>query len=91
MDFLHGKASNFRLMLQAQASTPEALALLEQYNDADLETLIRTHLLPLYLLGQLDIAVQKVVEVFPLVDALKVRRYFSCFCECLVAPRMPAV
>ena len=82
MDFLHGKASNFRSMLNA--NTEEQKALVASYNETELETLIHRHLLPLYLVGQLDVAVAKVQEAFPDVDASKVKRYFSCFCECVL-------
>ena len=84
MDFLHSKASNFRKMLEEQPQTPEAQDILKLYNEAELESLIKTHLLPLYLVNQLDAAVTKVMEVYPLLDKSKVKRYFSCFCECIL-------
>ena len=55
MDFLHSKASNFRKMLEEQPQTPEAQDILKLYNKAELESLIKTHLLPLYLVNQLDL------------------------------------
>jgi len=81
---LKAKASNFRKMLTEQPQTPESEALLASYNEAQLPDLVKTHLLPLFLTNSLDVAVAKVVEVFPGVDAPKVKRYFSCFCECVL-------
>ena len=53
MDFLHSKASNFRKMLEEQPQTPEAQDILKLYNEAELESFIKTHILPLYLVNQL--------------------------------------
>lgn len=78
------KASNFRKMLAEQPQTPESEALTASYNEADLVPLIKTHLLPLFVTNSLDVAVAKVVEVYPGIDAVKVKRYFSCFCECIL-------
>ena len=84
MDFLRSKASNFREYLKSEPQTPESEALLNSYNEAELETLIKTHLLPLYFLGQLDKAAEKILEVFPAVDGSRVQRYLLCFCECIL-------
>ena len=77
------KASNFRAYLKANA-TKDIDALLASYADADLVPLIQMHLLPLYLLGQLDIAVDHVREATGCSDPAfleKTKRYFTCFCE----------
>ena len=84
MDFLRSKASNFREYLKSEPQTQESEALLNSYNEAELETLIKTHLLPLYFLGQLDKAAEKILEVFPAVDGNRVQRYLLCFCECVL-------
>ena len=84
MEFLRSKASNFRTYLQSQPQTPETEALLKTYDEAELEGLIKTHLLPLYMVSQLDRAVEKIVEAYPEIDAAKVKRYLLCFCECIL-------
>lgn len=82
--FLRSKASNFRAMLETHAETPTARALLESYNDVELELLIKTHLLPLFFTGTLDVAVQRILAEFPSLDPVRVKRYLSCFCECVL-------
>ena len=81
---LQSKASNFRKMLAEQPQSTEAEALVASYNEAELVPLIKTHLMPLFVTNSLDVAVAKVVEVYPDVDAVKVKRYLSCFCECVL-------
>ena len=87
MDFLRSKASNFRNLLKP--TTPEAEAMLNSYDDKELVPLITTHLLPLFLVGQLDVAVTKVLEHFPDLDASLTKRYLSCFCECVLKHNIP--
>ena len=81
MDFLLAKASNFRKMLEELSPTSAAL---KQYSETDLVPLIRAYLMPLYLTGTMDVAVAKVAEEFPGADAEKVKRYLTCFCECVL-------
>ena len=81
MDFLHVKATNFKVYLKEHNDSVEAQQLLSQYNEAELVPLIKKYLLPLFLLGQINQATDKIVEVFSSADRIKVQRYLCCFCE----------
>ena len=86
IDFLNEKASNFRAYILEHSRAPETESFLNQYQNDSISSLVATHLLPLYALGQLDVAVTQVVTACKN-DApefrAKILRYFTCFVECL--------
>lgn len=83
-DFVVGKAKNMRAMLEPFIKTDEHKALLSQYNEKDVVSLVHTHLLPLYATGTLNVARDTLVKELSITDPSivdKIGRYFLCFCE----------
>jgi hypothetical protein len=83
-DFVVGKAKNMKLMLEPYIKTDEHKALMSQYNDKDVVSLVHTHLLPLYATGTLNLARDTLVKELSITDPVvveKIGRYFLCFCE----------
>ena len=82
-EFLFEKASNFQAFLK-QHSDPQHHTKLEQYKPEDLLPVLETHLVPLFQLGQIMTAVEKIGHEFAIVDGevlKKIERYLTCFCE----------
>jgi len=71
-------------MLEPFIKTEEHKALLSQFNENDVVSLVHTHLLPLYATGTLNVARDTLVKELSIADpviAEKIGRYFLCFCE----------
>lgn len=86
-DFLVSKAKNMRAMLEPYIKTDEHKALLSQYGDADIESVVHKYLAPLYATGTLDIAKDTLVKELSITDTViidKVGRYLLCFCESML-------
>ena len=83
---LEEKASNFRAYILEHSNAPETEAFLNQYQKGSIAALVATHLLPLYAIGQLDLAVSQVCAACKNEAPEfreKVTRYFMCFVECV--------
>ena len=83
-EFVIGKAKNMRTMLEPFIKTDEQKALLSQYGEKDVVSLIHTHLVPLYATGTLNLARDTLVKELAITDPAvvdKIGRYFLCFCE----------
>ena len=86
-DFAVSKARNMRLLLEPYAKTDAHRALLSQYKETDVETLTRVYLAPLYTIGMLSVAQQRIVDELAITDAAliaKIGLYLQCFCEALL-------
>jgi hypothetical protein len=86
-EFVVQKAKNMRVMLEPYIKTDEHKALLAKYSENDIETLIHTHLAPLYATGTLSLATETLCKELSITDPAvkdKIGRYFLCFCESMV-------
>jgi hypothetical protein len=86
-EFVIQKAKNMRAMLDPFIKTEEHKKLLSQYNENDVETLIHTHLAPLYATGTLSVATETLCTELAITDPIikdKISRYLMCFCESML-------
>jgi hypothetical protein len=86
-EFVIQKAKNMRAMLEPYIKTEEHKTLLSQYKEEEIESLIHTHLAPLYATGTLSMATDVLCKELSITDPAvkdKVSRYFQCFCESML-------
>jgi hypothetical protein len=86
-DFIVSKAKNMLAMLQPYIKTEEHKAMLAQYGEGDIETVVKTYLAPLYATGTLSIAAGTLISELKIEDPAiqeKIKRYLQCFCEALL-------
>ena len=76
-----------RQMLDPYIKSQEHKDLLSQYKEDDIETLVHTHLAPLYATGTLSVARDTLCKELAITDPVvvdKVGRYLLCFCESML-------
>ena len=83
-DFVLQKARNFRSFLSQFCITPETKSLIGQFAESEFESIVKMHLVPLHMLGSLQVAQEKICSELHITDEehkKKVLLYLVCFCD----------